>query len=356
MVRRLMSAILFFLSIVQGEHPHTMKTKITLLLLIFTLVLSFAGIAGAQDVEAACFNLAGTSDCELLTGALANTSENLTAFYMDFALDLSVTGLAAIQPTMGDVSLNVTGEGPFVFVGGDGQAPVALALDLNIAANDGTEATETAFSFVLVDDVFYTQNPEDGSWVGFNITQSSDMDMFGIPTDPTEVIDPEALGDFMGLFMALAESVPNHISLERTADDAEGHAVFTYTLDLTGVIQDPELQGVLNDALTAAAQENPMVGMLGLLLPGITGELSVTYHIDTASNLVAGFDFGLDFAIDLNALMAGQGGSDAPTLDPIVLTVDFGVEFTEVGTVTAPTAPEGATIVDLESLGEGSGE
>lgn len=324
-----------------------MKTKITLLLLVFTLILGFAGIASAQEVDPTCFNLAGTPDCELLTGALANTSENLTAFYMDFGLDVNVTGLAAIQPTMGDVSLNVTGEGPFVFVGGDGQAPVAMALDMNIAANDGTEATETAFSFVLVDDIFYMQNPEDGSWVGVDITQSSDMSMFGMPADPSEMMDPAAMGEFMGVFATLAEAVPNYITLERLADDADGHAVFTYTLDLSGVMQDPEIQEALNDVLAAAAEENPMVGMLGMLLPGITGDITITHHIDTASNLVSAFDFGLNLSIDLNALMAGQGGNDAPTLDPIVITVDFSVAFSEVGTVTAPTAPEGATMLDL---------
>lgn len=330
-----------------------MKRNLMLLLVIFTMVVSFAGMAGAQDVDPNCFNLAGTADCELLQGAIANTEANLTSFNMNFAIDATVTGLAALQPGIGDITFSVAGEGPFVFTG-EGQAPFAMALDMTVNANDGTNTIETPASFAIVDDVVYFQNPEDGAWMGMSIEDAmSASGGAGLPVDPSALaggeipgVDDEMMGQLMGVLLPIVTAVPNYGGYERGAD-VDGLAVFTYTLDLSGLLQDEAVAAAITEALAAAAEENPMLGMVPMLLPGFGGDVTVTRYVDAESNFVVGLDFGLNLTLDLNAMVPSS--SEAPSLDPVAITLDFQVELSELNSAVAPVAPEGATMMEAGS-------
>ena len=335
-----------------------MKSRIITFLMAIILIVSILPVASAQDT---CFNLAA-ADCEALDSAMLNTTANLSSFFQEFSIDFSLTGLEALDMG-GDITLNVTGSGPFAidFASG-GEFPIAMEMTMNASFDDGSDGGDSgSVSFVVLGDNFYLQDPDSGAWefapintvledlgselgVSPEDLMSGNIDPadFGLDLSGLDAIDPAAMEG-----LANVTAIPGFINFERLGDESmmgQNMSPYSLTFDLTALFASAEFQSVLNETLGAFSSD-PTIGsvapMIPMLMEGMAGQVNVSQFVGADDNMIHRLTFSTDFSMDMGALFG------APDMEPIAMDLDFAVNISEYGSTFNIVAPEGAIEADM---------
>ncbi len=351
-----------------------MKTRVFSLLVVLALLVSIVPAISAQgDDTLTCFNLA-EEDCTILLAATAN-SENINSFAMDYSVAVSLIGLEAIGPmlgeTGGDTVIDVKGDGTFTMVE-DVFPPIAMETSLD-ASMTGAENQSGSMSIVIADGFAYFRDSETETWLGQSIVEAMNSpeiagllggflgegDLSDLPSgalspegllgsDMAGMLESAGMSDVMGMLQ-----IPGFINHVREADvDMMGQNmhVFKLTLDSAPLFESPEFQSLLTNALTAAAAEDPDMASFGMLLPmlldGTSITLEQTQYVGADDMFIHGLGLDLVATLDMSALMttSGSSGSDMQ-MPPITLEVHFEVTLDQINESFEIMAPEGATII-----------
>jgi hypothetical protein len=359
-----------------------MKSRLLAVFLVFALALTLFP-AAAQDMMDPCLGLSG-ADCEIVKAADAKLAE-MTSFTLGFKFDLSLTGLESLSGLLGTTgegapqALTVTADAansPLVInpTAADPMAAFAMAMDVNGSiTGTGTDDQSGTFSFVIVDGVFYAKDPETGQWMGGPLSEFLDSaGMAGLPVDPAALMegdmgamgaaaDPTALLAGSGLSpedLAALMSVQGFTSQARLADaEMMGQKMYAFEskVDFVPLLSSPEFQKVLTNLATASDDPDmAQIGQIGMLLPMLLqeGNIKTTRWIGADDMWVHRLVLEANVVVDLNAMMSmggGAAGGDVPKMEPVVLRLLLDVELSAHNATTAPTAPEGAQMMEMGS-------
>lgn len=307
-----------------------MKLRVLVLLLAL-----FVGVF-AVNAQSDCMGLAD-ADCQVLQTAMAQTA-TATSYNVDFALDFSLEGLGGMDPSMAGqvISLNVDGTGSVV--GGAGtNVPFNFGSTMDVATNspDG-ETNNQGFEVYLVDDIIYVEN-EDGSFQGIttdDIATQIQSAMAGAPFDPSALMGGMTGSDMSGF--------PEFTTFTRNAnEDMMGQSVipFQFKADFTKLFQSPEFSSMLTQITSSMGSADPqaaqMGAMVGMILPGLAGDMQMTQYVGAEDAYLHGLNMDLNLSLDLAAMGATE---------PIVLTVHFEVNMHDFGDGAPVTAPTNVTM------------
>ncbi|GAB1420316.1 hypothetical protein MASR2M15_04070 [Anaerolineales bacterium] len=316
-----------------------MKSRFIVLLLVLLMVVPFVG---AQE-EMACFGFS-EADCAVLMSATAN-SATVTSASFDIDMSLNVTGV----PESGPINAVVTGSGQFMWAEGFDPAtlanmgsmdsfPGALKVDLNVVANDGTADQNMVLSVVIVDDVIYVLNPEDGKWYGSPISEMSDgMEQSMGVDDPAEALGAMGMDPAMIESLTALSEVPGFITTVREGD------TFKVVINLTTLFSAPEFMTILQEVGEASGDAS--MAQMGMILPMIISEaeISVSETVDTGLNVINGVGLTAHASIDAGML---SGETD---MDPIVVDFSFNINLRGINEGADIVAPEGAIMEQAAS-------
>lgn len=355
-----------------------MKSRLLALLLVMVVMLGAAVTVSAQGMDP-CLGLSA-SDCQILSDADAKVGE-LTNFTQSFKFSLDIGGLAMLAPGMNAINISANASNsPFVIdvakaTADDPTAALAMAMDLN-GSISGTGEGDSAgsFSFVIVDGVFYMKNPENGQWMGIKLAELVEAaGSQGLPFDPQALLEGdtsgmEAIGDptealsALGLgdidLMALINT-PGFLGQQRVADaSANGQAQYAFesSIDFGALFKSPDFQKLVNNALQAAAEQDPEAAQMAMLLPMFlqSSEASVklTRWIGQSDLFLHRLVLEINANVDLNVL-AGGASSGGAQMEPITLNMVLDVQLSQHNATAAPAAPAGAEMVPTEALMSG---
>lgn len=345
-----------------------MMRKMMVAMLVVAMLL-VSGVSMAQT-EVACGGLS-EADCAILTqSAEAMAGVTSGTFVMDFVLDAGDQGamniaadgsyntaelaafdaetLASLNSTDPTVALTVLKDVIAAFDGTlnltiSGSPELGLPGDVNL-------------SLVLVDGIGYLNFAQiaalagaDGDqmlaafgiteWAGLELVGAIDM-LGGMAGDMGDM----GAGTDVEASTAAAEAALNYITVARGAD-VDGEAVFTTTIDLAGLINDPAFAdiiaaqgGEMNEADMAEAME---------ILDGLVINATTTIDLETLFQTSVSFEFSIS-----GEALAAAGG-DAPSN----LSMTGSIQYDNFNNAPAITAPEGpvATIMDLMNMMGGMG-
>lgn len=346
-----------------------MKRHLWAILVVCALLLGLVPTAFAQGVDLNCLGLSA-DDCKIVTDATANTA-NLRSFTQSFTFELNVSGMETLDPTATPLSLKASGSGPFVLDPAvtPMENAVAMALDINGEAS----GQSGAFSLVIVDGVLYFKDPTSDKWMGIKLQDAMGQagaltgglvpGVGGAPSDGSTTVDPAVAQAAMGAMSSLATFDPFAIdgfaNQSRQTDaelDGQKMYAFQHTFNLDALFKSPEFQKLLTDLGQVAAQADQSAAQVAMMLPMIsqlaTGEISFTRWIGADDGFAHRIVLSANLVIDLNAMM-GASGSSGTQLPPINLQFSLSVDMTKINDTTAPTAPEGAEMIDMSQAMSG---
>lgn len=359
-----------------------MKKRVLSLLMVVMIVLAAAPTVFAQGTEdMMCVGLS-EADCAILMEATAK-SEEIESFFMDFSVDMTLSNLGAVAMMMGeteevgDITMNIAGNGPFM-TDMTVMPPARMAMTVDAEVNDGTEVDGGNVQIVIADGVIYSSEDAGATWEGItfedalNSMDPSDRamiegllggDLSELPEGALSPNDlaagsPFAMLEEFGLseeaIMSLVD-VPGFITQQRVADEemmGQTMIVFESVVELAPLFASEEFATVLNGVMAVAAEEDPSVAEMGMMVPMLLSGLDVTItqtqYIGADDMYVHGL--GLDFLLsfDLSMLMGGgEGGQEIP---PIVLDFQFDVTLDQINEAFDITAPEGAVMLSADSM------
>jgi len=342
-----------------------MKSRLFVFVLAFVLILSLVPVVGAQSGE--CYGLSD-ADCQLMLDAEAN-SANMNAFNFSFDLDLSVDA-SAIGAMTGEadaaakVAVKAAGTGAFMMAdSADPMSSFALKMDMAGSANDGTGDQSFDFSFVIKDGMIYIMDPDSGQWMGMSMEDA--MAMSDLPIDPSAMLsggaDPSALLGGMGGDMGLGDmDMAQFVTQQRLGDESMmGQTMYPFqtTVDLAAMLNAPEVQQAITDAMTMASgmggegggSEAAMIGMiLPMILQNSSATIDVTEWIGADDMFMHKLALDVNASIDLSVLLS-MGGDSSMAMDPITVVLNFWVEMSDINGMVDITVPEGAMIVPMGS-------
>jgi hypothetical protein len=322
------------------------------LLLVFIMALAVPAVA--QDE---CYGLSA-DDCALFTNIGPAEPMDLA---MNISFAMSVTGEEPLDVTM-------NGAGSISFFA-DAEDPLkSFSMQMAGTGGDGMESND--FEFRIIDGIFYMPDPETGEWR--YVALQSLIDSMGMPMDMTDMMSGN-MGDMtsgMEELGALGETLKSYYSVARGADmEIAGTSVATFSasFDLPGFLADPALMTGVTEMLKANPAALGAMGMGGegemteeeleeaaqtmgmgiMMLSMIFKDMELAYdiYVDPATSYFHGFD--LNFAMNVDPSMMG-GDSDA---EPIDVSLNLNVEFSDYGGTFEYVVPEGATEVPAEELG-----
>lgn len=335
-----------------------MKSRFLAFFLVLMLIFSLVPVVGAQDMP--CYNLSA-DDCALLQAAEAKSSE-IASFNMSYTLNFSadLSSLAAMglmaDPAEGQITVNSTGSGPLA-VDMNAENPLnalKMALDLTGSVVGGGSNESGELSFVIVDGVFYAKDPSSGNWMGLPLETL--FAQAGLPVDLNSLLqggDPTAmLGNTAGMGDMGDMDMSAYISQVRLADEnMMGQTMYAFqtTVDVGAFLNSAEFQQQLNTALQAAGSSDPNVAMAGAMVPmllaGSSANINVTQWVGADDGFMHRLGVNFEASVDLGALMsAAGGGSNAPSMEPITINMDFTIDLADINAPVNVTAPEGATV------------
>ena len=336
----------------------------TVSLLLALLLASFAGV-GAQDAPV-CYGLSD-ADCALLNSASGAT---VTSFTQNFTFDLSITGIAMMDPSASDVSIHAEGSGPFVLdmakmTPENPMGAVNLAMDLSGSISAPEAPPPGEFTFMIVDGVLYLKNPNGDAWVGVNLGDA--MQAAGVNFD--DIMSAASSGVTAGASagMNMDMSSIDFITQTRGEDmtvDGMNVAHFTTSVDIGKLLASP----TFTQALSMAGDVGSSMGgggndsadmqqammMIPMLASAITGNFDVVMGVGTEDSLPHHFAIVSHIELNLGAMM-GASGSDAAAVPPIALDLTLHVDMTGVNATESPVAPEGATMMSAEDFANSMG-
>lgn len=319
-----------------------MKVRTVFVSVIAILMLMFAAVVDAQDVDP-CLGL-NESDCQLINTATLNTLASAQSFNQNWTINFSVTG----SPTGEDVIFNATGSGPVVLdmAAMDG-IPLTFQQMIDVEFSDMGSMQSASLVATLSDGIFYF-DLGDGNVQGINLMEAMDAAEsggMGLPIDPSEIMeDPtSALGEDVDMeaLMTLGEDLGALAAIPGFLNYNRDGAVYTFTADIGTLISNPDFSNALMQIGEATGQSD--VASMGMLLPMLldNGVITVRQTVDEANMLVTGLNFRLDGTVNAGAL---TGETEMP---PIVIVLDFNVELSDLNGNFSIVAPENATLIPL---------
>jgi hypothetical protein len=373
--------------------------KLTIFALLM-IVLSLSGLtaAQAQDMPPIPCGTLAEADCQLLQQS-AQAMTTLQSASFDFNLDLN---LENIPDTPSPLAFNLSGTGSF---SGDMTAlhnmqgmtnpsdPTAamnmlaeglrgvnadLSLNINLpseltAQAGGDVPSQIPLNVRLVDGIAYLDfdalrdvagdNAESmpAGWQGIDLvglvqgfaSQAGTMNM-----GPSEAMSADLMAQFQD-----PEFIGQYLTITRTDDGSGQEATFTSTLDFAGLMSDPAVQDAMRQAMTQQAgsgdstmsedEMNQTMDMVGQMFQGMTFTSTQTIGTDDffVRSSTANFDWDLTGMVQ--AMEAAGEDTDLGDGPAPVISFQSTLNLSNFNSAPAITAPEGATVIPLESLGMG---
>jgi hypothetical protein len=301
--------------------------------------ISLLAIAGAAQAQDTCFGLS-EGDCAVIAGATENTLAVATSFNQTWSIDFSVTG----APGSGPITFTATGSGPVVL---DPTAAFPISFDQAVTAefNDGTTAGGGTTQAIIKDGTLYVdQGAGNFGSINLNEALAQASESGTLPVNPSDLMgmggDSAQMEQAMGLVNSLAPlaAIDGFLTYTRSGSD------FTFVADITKLISDPNFQTTLTELSSAAGPDGQQLAMMGSILPMLLteGTITVVQTVDEGANVVTGLDFNVDASID-GAML------DPNMTEPIVITLKFSVDLSDVNGSFSIEAPANATPINMGS-------
>jgi hypothetical protein len=349
-----------------------------LLVVVLVFALSLMGSAVSAQTGTICGGLSD-EDCAILVASEAAMAE-LSAASFDFDLRLDVEGLPDGEP---DVNFILAGSGAYAMdlavieglgepstpeeiLAVSGQALGAFAGELSLtltvpdmmAMEMGMPFTQITLELALVEGIGYLNFDSLDQALGGMLAMQGLTGWGGI--DLTEVIAELApmfmMPEFSEMFedemgaadldeAELLRVMEPHFVIERGAD-VDGAAVFVYTVDMAGLLSEPEFQELFQDqaAITGA---DPMELEEMMMMAGMLGDsMSVQAVSMIDLNTFYMTSFSVDVNLDMAMLMAMEG-EEVP--DDARFAVSIILNYDDFNTATV-SAPAGAVIADIDEI------
>jgi hypothetical protein len=318
-----------------------MKRFAGLMMIVFLFVAAIPTFAQVTQ----CYDLSA-DDCEIVTNSTLATA-SLTGLSVEFEADVAVTGLALVS-AMGageapdDIAMNVVGSGDIDL----SQDTPALAFDFVVT--NVTEGESFNLGVAIVDGALYLVTPEGTVAVTLDAATLAEL---GLPADFLSS-SPSSFGDLMGSEEVDVEEVDlsaiaPYITYAREADNADGDSVFAFHLDITGLLNSPQVSELLAQVGGFAGDSEEVaqvLAMLPIFFSMIDSEVGVTQSIN-ADGYVSSFAGAFYLAMDLGAFIAPDAG-----LDPIEIGAEVNLGFSNFDAPNAIVAPEDATFLTAAEL------
>jgi hypothetical protein len=350
-----------------------------LLVVVLLFALSLMGSTVAAQTGTICGDLSD-EDCAILVASEAAMAE-LSAASFDFDLRLDVEGLPDGEP---DVNFALTGNGAYMLdpavLGMLGeltspeealavadQALGAFAGELSLtltvpelmAMELGMPFTQITLELALVEGIGYLNfDPLDealggmlamqglSGWGGLDLTEIlAEFAPFLMMPEFAEMFEDEMAADLDE--EELLRMLEPHFVIERGAD-VDGAAVFVYTVDMAGLLSEPEFQALFleqADITGADPMELQEMMMMAEMLGDLINVQAVTM-IDLDTFYMT--SFSVDVNVDMATLMAMEG-EEAP--DDARFAISFIFNYGDFDTATV-SAPPGAVIADIDEIFE----
>lgn len=324
-----------------------MKRFAGLMMVVFLIVAALPTYA--QQVVP-CYDLSA-EDCAIVTNSTVATA-SLTGLSVDFEVDIAVTGLA-LAAALGsepveDIFINVVGSGDIDL----SQGSPAFAFD--VAITNESEAETVELSISLVEGAVYLTTPD--GVVAFNLDATTLAEL-GLPADFLDNT-PATLGELLMIEETASVATPEdmealspYITYARVDDNASGDAVFAFHLDITALLNSPEITEILGQLggvagdLTGGNEDAAMaLAFLPMLISLVESEVGVEQAIN-ADGYVTEFYTVFYLGADLGAFIAPDAG-----LDPIEVAAEVAVGFSNFDAPNAIVAPADATFLTAEQV------
>jgi hypothetical protein len=281
------------------------------------LVVMFAGVLAVNAQMDECMGL-DADTCSMVSMAGDNLAES-GSFGFDMAMSLEVTGMGAMDPTAGDVFVDITGSGVIAYDMSQ-TFPADMSFDAEIVATMGDETQEMTISVAIVDDVLYASSSEDPEVTQLPIELA--LAQAGITPDMLAgmMAGGEADADMMASYGMLA-GIEGFISQEVLAVE-DGETPILTTLDFSALLNDPAFADELTKMTSGSG--DPQMAMVAQVLPAIDAGMTVTRYVN-ADQILSGVsvEFGLEF--DMGAMMGADG------MPPIEVNMTLDVEMYDFG-------------------------
>lgn len=370
-----------------------MKVRFFAFLAILVLVAGLVPVAAAQDDTSAqinCLNLS-KDDCTIVQTSLDNLNK-IDSLTPSFSLTEAIAGAEAVAPGMGlDSSADIKGSGALVLdrdvlKSDTPYKGATMSFDITGTSNMNGKDTPVDASIALVDGVLYWKDSTTGDWKGVAVADIKDhaadfmtammsmnssssgmmggmmgsmmpaiMGQMGQMNGANPGTDMSAMGDHLTAML----QIPGFVKQERLDDaDLLGQkmAVFAYTGDIGVLLKSKDFQKTVNDAMSSmssGAQSGGAGGQMALMIPALlestTGTVKLTRWIGTDDQFIHQVALDVDCTIDLFG-SAASANSKATPIPPITLKVNVTFTMDKINSTTAPTAPDGATIIPADSL------
>jgi len=362
--------------------------------LFLILMLLFGGAALAQDAPVFCGDLA-EADCTLLTesqaamAALDSSSANFEMNVlidgipdMDEPLSFSLNGTAAY--TGGDAARALASDispdaasmediGALMGVAADALGVIDLDLQLQLAlppelaSEMGDEfPSDLSLEVKLVDGTGYVNTDTLKAFLGeAEVSGWYGLDVAGL----LRMLGPQLAGmmDGMSAFgmnmganadiLAMAQDparMADFGTIARTDDGSSDTATFEITIDLAALYSDPAMVQLLRDQMTAqmeATGQEISSEEIDQALEMVTTmfedmDITVIETIGTTDKYVHSIQ--VSFTMDMAQMMAAAGETGAAPK----VSFDMTITQDQFNAVPEITAPEDATIIPLESIGQ----
>ncbi len=323
-----------------------MKLRNLCVTFLLAILMLLPAVASAQELDP-CLGLS-EADCELINAATENTLATVDSFVQTFSIDFSLS-----DGTGTNVTFNLQGSGPVM--GMSGSNPMfGAVMDVQFSTPDGDGSAQVEAR--LLDGVMYVRDTATEAWQSINLNETmtafndpaamgSLFESAGLPINPAMLTgggsgemseeDQAAMMAMMGVMgqaMTLVQT-PGFLGYVRAGDD------FTFTMDFLPLLNNPEFDA-LGASLGAGGEEMAQAAAALPMLKTLVqeGKITVTQRVDAANNLVTGLTFTTDFTI-----AAGE--------NPAVITLSFNVDLSEVNGAFEITAPDPATVTEIDMSG-----
>jgi hypothetical protein len=361
---------------------------------LFLIVLMLFGSAAlAQDMPVFCGDLA-EADCALLTesqAAMLTLDSSSADFEMNFMIDgipemdapISFSLSGSVAYTGGDaareLSANMASEamsmddmGTLMALGADALEAIDLDLQLQLSLPPELTAdmgdnfpSDLALEVKLVDGTGYLNldtlkalmgEAKMSGWYGLDVagllrmmTDQVDSMMGAIGGGMTMGMNPELLA------MAQDPSLMSEFAtIVRTDDGSSDMATFEITIDLAAMYANPTMTKMLREQMSAQmemsgqkmteAELEEVMSMVTTMFEDV--EITVVETIGVTDKYI--HNVQVSFAMDMTQMMASMGETGAAPR----ISMDMTLTQDQFNSVAPITAPEDATVIPLESIGQ----
>lgn len=320
-----------------------MKRFAVLMMVVFVFVAALPTYA--QQVVP-CYDLSA-EDCAIVTNSTVATA-SLTGLSVEFQADIALTGLglaAALgSEPVEDVFMNVVGSGDIDLSQG------SPAFSFDIVLTSESQGESVALTVSVVDGALYLVTPEGAVGVNLDATTLAEL---GLPADFL-TNSPSTLGELLMIEETATVASPEdlsaldaYVTYGRADDNEAGDAVFSFHLDITALLNSPEVSEILSQ-LGGFAGDNEEAAMILAFVPMLVSLVESEIGVEQAINAdgyVTNFYAVFYLGADLGAFIAPDAG-----LDPVEVAAELSFDFSNFDAPNAIVAPENATFLTAEEV------